>query len=68
LPVVHHSELKRGKNEKTFLVYKVFLDKFRIYSVKGGKLPVNNEDPLPPLRGVEINPRQQLKPLSLEAV
>jgi len=28
---------------KTFLVYKVLLDKYLFFSVKGGKLPVNNE-------------------------
>jgi hypothetical protein len=31
------------KNEKTILVYKVLYVKFRLNSVKGGKLPVNDE-------------------------
>jgi len=47
-------ENKRGKNEKTFSVYKVFLDKFLQNSVKRRNLPVNNKR----RQGVKASRRQ----------
>jgi hypothetical protein len=43
------------KNMKTNIVYKVFLDKYQFFSVKGGKLPVNRENP-------SVQPKRDISP------